>query len=93
MENSHSTHLGPLLIGPKNCEAALGVSWRWLRRQAPALGLEVVQIERKAFIDAQAARAAILAHGHQDDETPEVPAAVDELAHLRAQLGKRKAVG
>lgn len=74
----------PLLIGPANCESTIGVNWRWLRDHAPALGLQIIMIERKCFIDARAAHEAILAH-QKPTEAP-----IDELDAMRAKLGKRR---
>lgn len=80
-------NLSPLLVGPANCPAALGVSWRWLRDHSTALGLTILTIDGKSFIDAQAARDAITVHGVP---TP-ADESLDDLAQLRARLGKRKA--
>lgn len=67
----------------------LGVSWRWLRDHAKALGIELIQVDGKRFVDARAARDAILARREQVvPAQPQTPN--DELATLRARLGYRR---
>jgi hypothetical protein len=84
----------PLLLGPKNTEAMAGVSWRWLKDHAPALGLTILRVDSKPFVVADDALAAIRRHG-----VAEVPANDDEcdseptIADLRARLGLQKRSG
>lgn len=85
------TPVRPLLVGPANCVAALGVSWRWLRDHAPALGLTIIGVDGKRFLDAEEAKAAIARAGRAELPSPSLEAEpTDELAVLRAQLGKRR---
>lgn len=84
----------PLAIGPANCEAMLGVSWRWLRDHAAELELTIMRVDGKSFVDAAAALDAIRRHGQiQLTEEPLDAAPGDELAALRARLGKRRRIG
>lgn len=91
--------VAPLAIGPANCEPMLGVSWRWLRDHAAELGLEVVRVGSKSFVEAAPALAAIRRHGvpcppsegRSEDPTPS-PEPVDELEAMRRRLGKRRRI-
>ncbi|HEY3236096.1 MAG TPA: hypothetical protein VGJ84_15370 [Polyangiaceae bacterium] len=76
----------PLLISSSNGEQLLGCSWRWLRDHSAELRLTVMQVGGKRFVDASAALDAI--NRHAAVSTP-VVAEADELAALRARLGKR----
>src|SRR5688572_22108338 len=49
----------PLLIGPKNAEAVVGVPWRWCRDWARKLGIAFVGTGKKQLIPAGAFIAAI----------------------------------
>lgn len=92
--------VAPLAIGPANCEAMLGVSWRWLRDHAAELGLTVLRVDGKPFVDAAAAIDAIRRHGKappppadEGEKMSDPPSPGDELAALRAKLGKRRRIG
>lgn len=78
----------PLAIGPVNCEAMLGVSWRWLRDHAPSLGLTIYRVGSKSFIDARAAYEAIRKHGKP--EPPAVEPEPEDVDAVLARWGKRR---
>jgi hypothetical protein len=52
----------PLLIGPKNAEAVVGVPWRWCRDWARSLGIRLVGSGKKKLIPAAAFVAALEQH-------------------------------
>lgn len=87
--------VAPLMVGPVNCEPVLGVSWRWLRDHAGDLGLKVLRVEGKPFVEALAALEAIRRHGTPvtDEEPTDNSECVDELEAYRARLGKRRRAG
>ncbi|HET9933762.1 MAG TPA: hypothetical protein VFQ35_23825 [Polyangiaceae bacterium] len=80
--------VAPVLLGPRNCEAACGMPWRHVRDTARALGVELVHVGRKlavpaaAFLEALAKKPAALAEPANDP--------VDGAAAVRALLGKRR---
>lgn len=75
--------VAPLLIGPRNCEAAIGVPWRRVRECAARHGLRPVRIGV-----AHAFRATELIEALEaDDVVPEQEASADPVAALRARLG------
>ncbi len=49
----------PLTVGPRNCEAATGVPWRWLREHAAELGVAIVRVDGKSVIVASELLAAL----------------------------------
>lgn len=57
--------VAPITIGTENCEAALGVPWRWLRSKAPTLGVPLITLGNKTVIEVallvEALRSAALA--------------------------------
>ncbi len=75
----------PLTIGPANCEAMLGVNWRWLRDHAEELGLTMLRVAGKPFVEASAALEAIKLHGAPLAHS----APLTDLEAMRARLGKR----
>jgi hypothetical protein len=81
------------MIGPANCEAALGVGWRWLRDHAEALGLTVLRVEGKPFVEASAALEAIRRHGAPEVEAASAEAEPETLESIRARLGMRRVGG
>lgn len=82
--------VAPLAIGPANCEAALGVNWRWLRDHAEALGLTVLRVDGKPFVEASAALEAIRRHGAPQVEAASAPEHVEDIETIRARLGLRR---
>lgn len=42
----------PLLLGPANCEAAVGLPWRFVRDHAPELGVPIIGTGRKRCVRA-----------------------------------------
>lgn len=88
--------VAPLTIGPANCEAVLGVSWRWLRDHAKGLELTILRVNGKPFVEAAAALEAIRRHGvkPQSEEPPQDTAPeADELSGLCKRLGLRRRFG
>lgn len=75
----------PLLLGPKNCEAATGLPWRWCRDTAQRLGVRLVTAGRKQAIPADQFLAALEAA----NETSEPVAEVDAAEQVRRLVGLR----
>lgn len=76
----------PLLLGPKNCEAATGLPWRFVRDHARQLGIEPIRVGKKLCVPVAAFLGALRpANGDYADE--QVPA--DAAAQLRERLGLR----
>lgn len=73
----------PVLLGPKNCEAAVGAPWRWVRDQAAVLGVPLVGSGRKQFVRADLFLAALEAA----NETTEPPAELDAAEQVRRLIG------
>lgn len=42
----------PLLLGPANCESAVGLPWRFVRDHAPELGVPIIGTGRKRCVRA-----------------------------------------
>lgn len=80
----------PLTVGPRNCEAATGVPWRWLRDHAAELGVQIVRIDGKSVIVATELLAALERYagriGTAFDDQPE--ATRDELAAMRTRIAR-----
>jgi hypothetical protein len=55
-------------LGPKNAEAVVGHSWRWCRDHARTWGVQLLTVDRKTVIPAEAFFAALEAHGARDEE-------------------------
>ena len=51
-QRSQGVQAVPLLIGPKNAEAVVGVPWRWCRDWARNLGIRLVGTGKKQLIPA-----------------------------------------
>lgn len=66
-ERSGKVEVRPLLLGPKNCLAAIGADWRWCRDQARALGVPLVGVGRKQFVRADLFLAALEAANDQEE--------------------------
>lgn len=80
----------PLLISSRNAEAVIGQTWRWLRDHAADLGLEILTVDGKRFIDAAAALDAIKRRAAVQAPPAPPPA---ELEKMRARIGKRLRAG
>lgn len=81
----------PVLLGPKNCEAATGLSWRWVRDAARELGVPFLCAKRKCAIRTEAFMAAL----ERLNSAPDAPLTTDEpmtdpAALVRQLLGKRR---
>ncbi|HVU01656.1 MAG TPA: hypothetical protein VHE30_07890 [Polyangiaceae bacterium] len=80
----------PLTIARDNCVALVGRSWRATMDLARELGVPVRRVGRVALIPAVPFLEAIERAGaNEPADEPEV-SEVDELAKLRAKLGKRR---
>jgi hypothetical protein len=90
----------PLLIGPANCQAALGDNWRHAKAFAAAHGVRILRIGKKDFFRADEYLAALERHSATDadgDDTaphalPTI-APADPAAAVRAALGLRLKAG
>jgi hypothetical protein len=71
-----------LLLSEKNSVEATGQSFRFWREHAPSLGVPVVKIGRKAFIDAEALLSAIRARAAEAAESTDPAEAVRKLIGL-----------
>ena len=83
----------PLTIGPRNAEAATGVTWRWIRDHAPELGVQVVRVDGKAFVLAAELLAALeryagVNHGLPTDDHDAGDESADELASMRRRIAR-----
>lgn len=58
-------------LGPKNAEAVVGHSWRWCRAHARAWGVQLLTVDRKTVIPAEAFCAALEAHAAGNDAQAE----------------------
>lgn len=74
----------PILIGAGNAKDATGVEWSWWRRNAKALGIEIVRVGAKSFARASDVLAAI--ERQSVEKTPLAP--IDELAEFRARIAR-----
>lgn len=81
----------PHMLGPRNVEAAIGHSWRWVRDHARAWGVPVLRVDAKPLIPAEPFFTALEAHAVVEGPVRE-PDEADELEALRRRLGKRKNV-
>src|SRR5687767_3007380 len=94
---SNSRHIAvlPQLIGPANCEAALGDNWRHAKAFAAANGVRILRIGKKAFFRADEYWAALARHAAtaagSDSLLSLVPA--DPAAAVRRLLGKKLRAG
>jgi hypothetical protein len=83
-ERSGKVEVRPLLLGPKNCLAAIGADWRWCRDQARALGVPLVGSGRKQFVRADLFLAALEA---ASNDTAEPEDETDAAAEIRRLVG------
>lgn len=83
--NEGKADVRPVLIGPRNCEAATGLPWRWCRDTAQRLGVRLVTAGRKQAIPAEAFLAALEAA----NETSEPEVEVDAAEQVRRLVGLR----
>lgn len=87
----------PVLIGPKNCEAATGFPWRWVRDTSARLGVPFVGAGQKRAVRADLFVAALersepLPANDEQSDLPALAHAADPAAAVRALL-KKKRVG
>lgn len=83
--NEGKVPVRPVLLGPKNCEAATGLPWRWCRDTAQRLGVRLVTAGRKQAIPADQFLAALEAA----NETSEPAAEIDAAEQVRRLVGLR----
>jgi hypothetical protein len=84
------TLVAPLVVGPKNSEAATGWPWRWVRDTARALGVPIIGHGRKLGVRADQFLAA-LERLDQADVTPGGTIELTDPAEaVRRALGKRR---
>ena len=86
------TDVRPLSVGPLNAESMTGLPWRWIRDHAEELGVEVIRVDGKFLILAATLLAALEKRARPAILEPERSDA-DELAELRARLGKQRRAG
>lgn len=79
----------PLLLGPANCESAVGFSWRFVRDHAPVLGVPIIGTGRKRCVRADLFVAALERSGAAD--LPSLakvePEPVDAAEAVRRAIG------
>lgn len=78
----------PLTIGPKNAEAMIGHSWRWLRDHAEELGVRLVQIDGKRVVMADELLAALERFASPAAPPAEPLEAEDEIAAMRRRIAR-----
>lgn len=87
----------PLILGPKNTEAAVGFPYRWVRDTATALGLPFVGHGKKRGVRAdiflEALERGVVKVPAPESEQAASVEVTDAAAHVRAMLGKRLKVG
>lgn len=88
----HIISTAPLTISAKNCEAATGLPWRWIREKAADLGVDVITIDGKSLILAEPLLAALRGLAPIRDEDAGV-APADPAEAVRAALGRVRLVG
>jgi hypothetical protein len=76
----------PITIGPRNAEAATGVSWRWIRDHAPELGITIIQVDGKRVVLASELLAALERRARPETDEPQVDN--DELAEMRRRIAR-----
>ncbi len=78
-----------LILGPKNCENAIGWPWRHVRDHARRLGLPLLRLGRKQGVDARAFLAALASEqGSRGDAEPAT--AAEAAACVRKALRRQK---
>lgn len=76
--------VAPVLLGPRNCEAATGLPWRHVRDHARELGIDLVRVGRKLAVPASAFLRALQV---ANDSVAEQQTPTDPAAALRERLG------
>jgi hypothetical protein len=91
-EDRHSVHVLPVVLGPKNCEAAVGFPWRWVRDCSRALGVPLIGHGKKLGVRADLFVAALERAGMTStpDGEPEMASDVDAAELVRRALGKKR---
>lgn len=93
MPDDDRAPVAPLLIGPRNCEAAIGQLWRWTRRFAEQAGVPIWRLGTKTAIPAAPLMRALEAHAAAHQPPPrELTDAEHEDAFL-AKLGLKRLPG
>lgn len=80
--------MSPVLLGPGNCVAATGLSWRHLRDNAPALGVPLLRVGRKQCVRADQLLAALDRAAQATSAAS--PTYADAAAAIRQSLGLRR---
>lgn len=85
-EKVHLVKVLPVLLGPKNTEAATGFSYRWVRDTATRLGVPFVGAGRKRAYRADLFLAALESEQVDVESTTAAPAPDDPAEAVRAIL-------
>lgn len=80
----------PLVVGPKNAEAATGWPWRWVRDTARALGVPFIGHGRKLGVRADLFLAALSRVAPADVTADGAIELSDPAEAVRRALGKRR---
>jgi hypothetical protein len=83
-EKMHLVKVLPVLLGPKNTEAATGFSYRWVRDTATRLGVPFVGSGRKRAVRADLFLAALEREPTVEEPQPTKP--TDAAEHVRELL-------
>jgi hypothetical protein len=83
----------PVLLGPKNTEAATGFTYRWVRDTAARLGVPFVMAGRKRAVRADLFLAALEREQEPAREVRTKPALADPAEQVRALLRRAGAHG
>jgi len=83
MTKKEETKVMPLCIGPRNAEAMIGHTWRWLRDHAAELGVDFITIDRKRVILAAPLLAALERRARPSETLSDGD---DELAAMRERI-------
>lgn len=81
----------PLLLGPANCESAVGLPWRAVRDHAPLLGVPIIGTGRKRCVRADLFIEALERRGADLPSVAKVePEPVDAAEAVRRAIGVSK---
>ncbi len=83
----------PLLVSSGSAEAAVGQSWRWIRRNAALLGVPVQRVGVSSFVEAAALVETIRRMPTVVVDTAPPMSPDDLLEAMRAAMGKWRRVG
>jgi hypothetical protein len=97
MDNSTSRKrapVSPIVVGPANCEAAIGQNWRWTRDFAARAGVKIWRVSGKSVIPLEALLKAMEREGEMQVLDAPAPATEEqELNALAQRLGLVRARG